>query len=209
MAEYEGSGQIGVNDLLLARGVGGYGGFGGFGGYGTGMGMGIHGANGAYGTGANAVRIEAHARSHDAGLENLLDQNQFAVTNGNITEGFNRASDSRAANVARVADNQFRAELRQTDGMNVMFREMAANARDMDKCCCDTQKAIAQAAKEAAQCCCDAKLEGCKNTADLKATIISENSATRELIRGDALAAANAKIIQLETINALSRGHHG
>jgi hypothetical protein len=208
--EGTGSGQIGVNDLLLARGVGGGygGGFGG--GFGmNGMGMGTHGANGAYGTGANAIRIDSHASAHAAGLENLLDQNQFATTNGNIVEGFNRAADSRASNVGRVADNQFRSELRQSDQAAAMLATLNANARVADKCCCDVQKAIADAAKDAAKCCCDAKLEACKNTGDLMAAILSENGKTRELMQATALDAANAKVVQLETINALSRGHHG
>ena len=72
----------------------------------------------------------------------------------------------------------------------------------------DMLAAITDNAKDAALCCCDAKLEACKNTAEIKALVISENAATRELIRGDALAAANAKIIQLETVNALSNNHH-
>ena len=53
-----------------------------------------------------------------------------------------------------------------------------------------------------------AQLAAAKDHAELQALIIKENSATRELMRGDALAAANAKIIQLETINALAdKGH--
>lgn len=63
-----------------------------------------------------------------------------------------------------------------------------------------------------AECCCKQSLQACKDHADLKATIISESNATRALsleIEGranvSALAAANAKITQLETINALSQ----
>jgi hypothetical protein len=208
MTEYNGG--IDTNSLLLARGVGGYGGYGmgGFGGGGMG-GYGTHGANGAFGTGANAVRIDAHSATHAAGLENLLDQNQFQTTNKNIVDGFSRASDTSTANVNRVADNQFRAELRGSDQVAASLAVMNDMRSDMAKCCCETQKTVAEAAKEAAACCCEAKLQACKDHGDLKALVIEQNSMTRALMTTTALDSANAKIIQLETINALTPRHHG
>lgn len=68
----------------------------------------------------------------------------------------------------------------------------------------DIERLVVDNAKEAARCCCDAQLLAQKNACELKALVISENSATRELIRGDALIAANAKIAFLETVAALS-----
>lgn len=76
----------------------------------------------------------------------------------------------------------------------------------------DLEREMGQNAKDAAECCCKAQLQACKDHAELKALIISENSATREMINGNALDAANAKITQLETINALANqncSHHG
>jgi len=203
--------EIAVGSLLAGNRGGGYGG-----GYGGGGGMwgggGGHGpammANGAYSVGANSVRIDEHAKSHAAGLENLLDQNQFNATNKSIVDGFARASDTSSANVNRVADNQFRSELRGSDQLAALTAEIASNARITDKCCCETQKAIAEAAKDAAKCCCEAQLNAAKDHAALMATVLSENGKTRELMQGNALDAANAKIIQLETISALGR-HHG
>ena len=195
--------NFGTADILTGRGLG-LGGFG-YGGYGQGYGR---GADGAYSVGANAVRLEASGKAHAAGLENLLDQNQFSATNKNIVDGFSRASDARSSNVNRVADNQFRAELRSSDQVAASLAVTNDMRAEMAKCCCDTQKAIADAAKDAALCCCDAKLEAAKSHAAITATVLADGAKTRELIRGDALMAANAKITQLETINALS-SHHG
>jgi hypothetical protein len=189
---------------LLAGGAGGRGGYGGGAWGGGGSGEGVYAS-----PTANAVRIDAHAAANASGIENLLDQNQFAATNKNIVDGHNRLSDTNAVNVNRVSDNQFRSELRNSDQHNEIIREMNANARIAAECCCDTKVAIAEAAKEAALCCCDAKLEASKSHAEIMATVLAENAKTRELMTGQALDTANAKIIQLETIAALQRGHHG
>ncbi len=192
-----------VLTAAMSGGLGGRGGYGGGGGgqWGGGYGGGGHGPFAS--PTSNAVRIEAHAAQNAASIENLLDQNQFAATNNNITNGNNRLTDANNINVNRVSDQQFRAELRNSDQHNEIIREMNANARAADKCCCDTQKAIAEAAKDAAKCCCDATLEACKNTAAL----LADGALTRSLMTTTALDAANAKIVQLETINALSKRH--
>jgi hypothetical protein len=197
--------SIDTSSLLLARGFGG--------GYGGGFGMGGNGYGGvltaeamANGT-ATKEAIDGHASSHSAGLENLLDANQFQATNKNIVDGHARITDTAAANVNRVADNQFRSELRSSDQMAGLGKEITNQEfRSLDRQR-DIERMITQNATDAAKCCCDAKLEACKNTSDIKALIISENSATRQLMTSTALDTANAKIIQLETINALS-GHH-
>jgi hypothetical protein len=194
--------EIAVGSLLAGRNGGGGGGGAWGGGYGG------YGAHGAYSVGANSIRIDEHAKAHSAGLENLLDQNQFATTNKNIVDGFNRESDTSSINVNRVADNQFRAELRQSDQRAAALAVTNDMRAEMAKCCCETQKAIADAAKDAASCCCEAKLQACKDHGELKASILADGALTRALMTSTALDAANAKIIQLETINALSR-HHG
>lgn len=94
--------------------------------------------------GSNAVRINAAARANAAGIENLLDQNQFAATNSNITECCNRTT-----------DNQVNGEFRMADRLRDIEREMNANART------------------AAQCCCDLKLQACEDKAELKAEILA------------------------------------
>lgn len=170
--------------------------------YGAGAGMGGYGYGQGLQVGNSVLAANAHADGTGTGnnVRNLaeltrfgFDSNQEQIRETRTIDQFNG-----------IRDNQFRAELRGSDQVSALARDVANNAREMDKTCCTLQQSIADAAKDAAQCCCDAKLEACKNTAELKALVISENSATRELIRGDALAAANAKITQLETINALS-----
>ena len=108
--------------------------------------------------GSNAVRINSGNRANAAGIENLLDQNQFAATNSNVVSGFNRVCD-------RLSDSEFR----QSDRMRDQDREIAANAR------------------AAAECCCELKLENCKNTAALTAEIkaVEARTIARELDRAE------------------------
>jgi hypothetical protein len=208
--------EIAVGSLLAGGNRGG-----GFGGGGNG-GAWDDASGGMMFPGNSVLAAEAHANgtavkeaidsgktAAASGLENLLDQNQFTATNKSIVDGHNRLGDNMAANVGRIADQVTNQEFRNGDRLRDLDKTIAANAAIAAQCCCDTQKAIAEAAKEAALCCCDAKLEAAKSHASIMASVIAENSATRELIRGDALAAANAKITQLETINALSNRHHG
>lgn len=112
----------------------------------------------------------------------------------------------------RLGDNQFRTEIRSSDQHAALTKSLSdAEFRSIDRQR-DIERLVLEGQKEAAKCCCEAKLQACKDHAELKALTIAENSATRELIRGDALVAANARITQLETINALQEnggGHHG
>ena len=202
-------GSLNPNDLatlsLLYGGGGRYGG-----GPGVGMGGGYPGSG----------YLTAEAISNGTAVKEAIDGNAKMGSRGmdNIADRFEDAT--RADNFSRVCErivelsaDLSRNQLFNAEKINDVRAETAKCCCDTQKaiaeCCCDTQKSIAQAAKEAALCCCDAKLQACKDHADLRALIIQENSATRELMRGDALAAANAKIVQLETINALSsNGHH-
>jgi hypothetical protein len=188
--------NIDTNSLLLARGVGGYG-YGGLGG----------GVGGAGYTNLTSLQHGQNCISQKIEDNGGFTRDTMALNVKNISDNFE--SVNRSAQFTSVKDGQFQSELRTNDRLLALQMEMNSNARAADKCCCDTQKAIAEAAAAAAKCCCDAQLQACKDHADLKATVILENSATRELIRGDALAAANARIVQLETINALSGRHHG
>jgi len=162
---------------------------------------------GGYGNRGNSfLAAEAHANgtATNANIQNLADQARFGFDNSLEVARESRNIDQ----FGRVNDNQFRAELRGADQINALTREINQNAREMDRCCCEIQKGVAEAAKEAAKCCCEAQLQQCKDTAALSALIIKENSETRALMNSTALDAANAKIIQLETINALRPHPH-
>lgn len=167
-----------------------------------GLGLGSHNN---YNRGDSLLAAEAHANgtATNANIKSTADQIRFGFDNSLEVARESRAIDQ----FGRVNDNQFRAELRGADQLNALSREINQNAREMDKCCCDIQKAVAEAAKEQAKCCCEAQLQQCKDTAALSALIIKENSETRALMNSTALDAANAKIIQLETINALRPVH--
>lgn len=201
------SGSIGASDaatlaLLYGGGRGGYGGYGGGIGVGAGGGGGYHGghymadpivaANAHVDGSAVKEAIDCNARTATAGIGGMVQ----SFENGNRQQQFFELSREHTDLERRINDQN----AAQVGTMNDLRAEAA-------KCCCETQKAIAEAAKDAAKCCCDAQLQQCKDTADLKALIIAENAETRNQMRGDALAAANAKIVQLETINALSDKH--
>jgi hypothetical protein len=194
-------------------GRGGGGNFLGGGGEGGGYGMMFPGnsvlAAGAHADGtATKEAIDCHASANAAGIENLLDQNQFTATNKSIVDGHNRLGDNMSANVGRIADQVTNQEFRNGDRLRDLDKTIAANAAIAAKDSCETQKSIAEAAKEAAACCCAAQLAACKAHAELMASVIKENSETRALMSSTALDSANARIIQLETIDALRR-HHG
>lgn len=109
---------------------------------GTGYGYGGHG--GSYGRefandGSNAVRIEAHSAANAAGIENLLDQNQFSATNDNIVQGHNRITDNINLTSTRQSDMTTSAEFRTGDRLRDLEREMNANARVAAECCCETK----------------------------------------------------------------------
>lgn len=187
---YNGAGQIGVNDLLLARGVGGYGGFG-FGGYPSGYGS-------FAGPAANAVRLnrnEAVTRDSGectrltlgAGLDRISDQNE---------------ENRRMAEFTSIRDGQTNSEFRNADRLRDIEREIAANARAAAECCCETQKELLKQTAQMEKGFCEAKLEACKNTneilaaiADNKATILAAESRNVER----ALNAANAELTALKT----------
>jgi hypothetical protein len=193
--------EIAVGSLLAGRMNGG-----GYGGGGGAWGGGGRGGYGMYGSpGMNAVRIDRNAQEIENQADHTRDQiHEAAHTIENSFENATRSSEFGA-----IKDGQFRAELRQTDRARDLAMALSDISAATAKCCCETQASIAQAAKEAAECCCAAKLQQCKDTADIKALILEENGKTRDMINSNALDAANARITQLETINALSsQGHH-
>lgn len=215
-----------LNDIVALRGVGGVAGVGGWGGWG--------GVQAPYANLASLQHGQDYNRQHcenqqdctrevlstdidgvRQSFENLTRDNQFA----SITK---TVSDCNSAVNKNITDSEFR----NTDRFRDIEREMNANARVADKCCCDTQKAIAEAAKEAAKCCCETNLkmsEGFAATAlkaaENQAALLlkmceDKNELSKQMAEGFAgikdreLNAANAKITQLETINALQNNHH-
>ena len=165
------AGGIDTNSLLLARGVGGYG-YGGFGG-GYGSGGGILTAEAmANGTATNA-RVEAGNAANAAGVENLLDQNQFTATNKNVTDGHQNICD-------KLTDGEFRT----SDRLRDIEREMNANARTAAECCCKLQLQS-----------CEDKAQILAAVADSKATALAVES--RGIERQ--LNATQAELISLRT----------
>ena len=106
--------------------------------YGGGYGGGGYGREFAN-DGSNAVRIEAGGRAVAAGVENLLDQNQFSATNDNIVEGHNRITDNINLTSTRNSDMITSAEFRTGDRLRDLEREMNANARTAAECCCEAK----------------------------------------------------------------------
>ena len=123
-----------------------------------GLNDGFYGQGGQFANaGSNAVRINAGSRATAAGIENLLDQNQFSATNKNIVDGHSRicdnlnfgairSSDQFAALTKSGVDSEFRAIARE----NSIRAEMNANnsasvERDhraeiaLLECCCKAE----------------------------------------------------------------------
>jgi len=218
--------DFGVSDILTGRVLG----LGGFGyGYGNNIGMNCSAGYGSpYANLASIQHSVGHAENtahndstcnrevYSQGLENALgrlDQlqadNKFENTNTNMSNGFNRLCD-------KTEFNNTNSIIRQAEMNLNLFREMAAIRAEGKDCCCETQKAIADAAKEAAKCCCEAQLRAAENQAALLLKMCEDKNETLvaisagfTAIKDRELNAANARITQLETINALSHhGHH-
>lgn len=205
-----------TSDAVLTAAMSG--GLGGRGGYGGGL---WGGGGDMLGAGNSVLAADAHANGTatkeavNCNSQKIEDQADFtrdiiSSDMAGIRQSFE--NQTRTSEFASIRDGQFRTELRSSDQHAENLKAIAdIEFRSLDRQR-DIESLIIQNAKDAAKCCCDAKLQSCKDTAEVKALVIAENSATRELIRGDALAAANARITQLETINALQsngHGHHG
>ena len=172
-----------TSDALLTQAMSSFGRGGGYGGGGSWGGGGYSGHGPFASPGANAVRLDRNQQATENLVDSAKDQLGQAIDgmNGNF-ENIIRANDFNA-----IKDGQFRLELRTNDQIAALRETVNKNAAD------------------AAKCCCELKLENCKQHSELLAEIKAVESRTiaRELD------AANAKITQLETINALSNGHGG
>jgi hypothetical protein len=220
MEGYNGGTNIDPTSLLLARGFNGP--------YGGGMGAGFGGAYGGVGVNGDFANASANAIRLDRNEQNVENQADFtrelmekgqeanlhAFDAGTTAEGFSRICD-------KLSDSEFRTGDRQRD----IEREINTNARDAAKCCCEVQASIAAAAAESAKCCCETNLrmsegfgavalKAAENQAQTLLKMCEDKNALSvqmaegfSNIKDRELNAANARITQLETVNALS-GHH-
>jgi len=129
-------------------------------GYGGGVwGGGGYGVAPFAGPASNAVRIQEGNRATAAGIENLLDQNQFAITNGNITDGHARICDRIAGLEMRTSDQITGINKNITDSeFRAIARENAlrAEANAFNLANIERQH---RAEIKAAECCCELKSE--------------------------------------------------
>lgn len=139
---------------------------------------------------SNAVRIDRNADVSssetigtrtiiDNGITAMRDQFDTATRSGE----FARVCEKIGEMDNRASDQRFQSELRTNDRLLALQAEMNQNAR------------------AAADCCCNLKLQMCEDKSQVLAAIAAVEG--RGIER--ALNAANAKITQLETINALSK----
>jgi hypothetical protein len=185
-----------VATLSLLAGRGGYGGGYGYGGGGYGGGGGIHAGNSVL-----AATAHADGTAQNARIENLADSTRLAFDSNQEQIRESRTQEQ----FSRLSDNQFRAEIRASDQHASGTAALTAvEFRNLDRLR-DIERLVVDSAKEAAECCCDTQK-----------LILAEGNETRALalaIEGRstvaALHMAQARITQLETINALDNGRHG
>ena len=155
--------------------------------------------------GNSVLAADAHANgtATNANIKNLADETRCGFDNSLEVARESRNIDQ----FGKVQDNQFRAELRGSDQLAALTREVANNARVTDSCCCETGKQMATGFAAL-------QLEGAKNQGALLLKMCEDkNDLSKQIAEGFSatkdreLNAANAKIIQLETVNALQFHH--
>lgn len=139
---------------------------------------------------SNAVRIDRNAdvaSERSQGTRAILEHDFTAVRDQfntvNRAGEFNRVLAEMHDMNVHASDQRFQSELRTNDRLRDLQAEMNENAR------------------KAADCCCELRAQVVENKSDLLAAIAASES--RGIERQ--LNAANAKITQLETVNALSK----
>jgi hypothetical protein len=185
---------------------------------GGGGGYGYGGGNRGYNIGNQVLAAEAHANGTavDAKVENIQDGQRLAFDSLQEQIRESRTLDQ----FTRLSDNQFRAEIRGSDqhadivkGLaDSEFRTaagqtaLAKDITDQEFRSLDRQRDITAMlvdnAKEAAKCCCETQKLIAAEAGETRALVLAVEGRTNVA----SLAAANAKITQLETINAL-HGH--
>lgn len=125
----------------------------------------------------NAQEIENQADCTREVLSKSIDASTQAFENLTRQSQFNRLCD-------RLTDSEFR----NGDRLRDLDREIQANAREAAKCCCETQKQIAQVEAKLS-------LQACED----KAQIIAEIKAVESRNVERELNAANAELTALKT----------
>jgi len=194
-------------------------GYGGFGGGGNHIGNQVLAAEAH----ANGTAIGAKIDNTSQKIEDQADFTREIISNdmAGIRQSFD--SSTRSAEFNNIKDVQFRTELRSSeqhaqalaasaavearlrDGHSAISKDIIDQEfRSLDRQR-DIERTLVQNAKDAAECC-----------SETQKLILSEGNETRAVILAvegranlSALAAANAKVTQLETINALQGPHRG
>lgn len=173
--------EIAVGSLLANRG--GYGNYGGAWGGGTGM---MYAGNSVLAADAHAngtatkTAIDCHAAQFNAGLDRVSDQNEET---------------RRLNSFDSIRDNQFQSELRNSDRLRDLERILIEGQREAAKCCCDTQKEIAESKAALLLQSCEDKNQILAAISDQKSTALAIES--RNIERN--LNAANAELTALKT----------
>jgi len=185
---------------------------------GGGGGYGYGGGNRGYNIGNQVLAAEAHANGTavDAKIENLQDGQRLAFDS--IQEQIRESRN--LDQTSRLSDNQYRSESRAADQhAGILQRQSDMELRlstnhvaiqkditDQEFRSLDRQRDITAMlvdnAKEAAKCCCETQKLIAAEAGETRALVLAVEGRTNVA----SLAAANAKITQLETINAL-HGH--
>ena len=177
--------EFGTQDILTGRGLG----LGGFGGYGYGQGQEM---------GNSVLAAEAHANGTATGanIDNLTN-----ATNLNFDSVEEQIRESRnIGQFSELRDNGFRAELRTSDKIADLAKEVNLNAREMDRCCCSIEKSVAEAAKDAAKCCCEAQVLALQNQAKTDAslaTVLANQDCVSKVSDAVSNAVQNSKLDRL------------
>ncbi len=167
-------------------------------------GNGQWGGGGGYGIGNQVLAADAHANGTavNAKVDNISDTVKLGFDSNQEQIRESRTFDQ----FTRLSDNQFRTELRASDQHSNVIKQLTdVEFRTLDRNR-DIERLVVAGQKEAAACCCETQK-----------LILAEGNETRALVLAvegrtnvASLAAAQAKINQLETINALSgHRHHG
>lgn len=189
---------------LLAGGRGGFGG-----GFGGGYGYGVGNQVLAAGAHADGTAIGSRIETMQDSIRIAFDSNQEQIRESRTQEQFSRLSDNQFRAEIRASDQHASAqaltsstELRTSDQHTALAHDSAnSELRGLDRQR-DIERILVQNAKDAAECCCETQK-----------LILSEGNETRALVLAvegragtAALHVAQARINQLETINALDNG---
>lgn len=184
------------------------------GGFGNNRGAGDWGGGYGYGAGNQVLASEAHANGTAVSAKADCNAQRFSDGLNSLSDQF--ANVSQTAKFDRLNENISDQEFRSSAALTAITKDLAdSEFRTIDRNR-DIERLLVQNAQDAAKCCCDAQLLAQQNACDTQKLILSEGNETRALILAvesranvASLAVAQARITQLETIDALSRRGNG